>query len=230
MAFFLTDSERAQPSYTWVQDYSLRRPGARDAIYRLSKRLIDLTLVLTAAPLWLPLLATCYAAIKFENPRAPAFFVQARTGRDGRRFQVPKLRTMVEDAPQMVESLSALNIRQGTDFKVANDPRVTGVGRVLRRPHLDELPQLWNVIKGEMSLVGPRPTSLPPSAYRMWHTERFETTPGLTCLWQLDEDAFPRFDDRIRLDILYTQRACLTLDLKIIFLTLVYLLKGGRGV
>lgn len=215
--------------FDWVEAFPPRKGGSRDRWYRFGKRVMDLTIVFASAPLWLPLFTVIYLAIKFENPGAPAFFEQARTGLNGRRFRMLKFRTMVENASEMVASMAALNIRQGTDFKVANDPRVTAVGRLLRRPHLDELPQLWMVIKGEMSLVGPRPTSLPPTAYRMWHTERFDTLPGLTCLWQLDEDAVPAFDDRMRLDILYSQRASIGLDLTILFLTFAYLLRGGRG-
>ena len=215
--------------FDWLEAFPPRAGGPSDRWYRSGKRFMDLAIVIGAAPFWLPLFALIYLAIKFENPRASAFFVQTRTGLNGRRFRMLKFRTMVENASEMISSLAAINIRQGKDFKAANDPRVTSVGRLLRRPHLDELPQLWMVIKGEMSLVGPRPTSLPPTSYRLWQTERFDTLPGLTCLWQLDEDAVPAFDDRMRLDILYSQRACLGLDLTILFLTFAYLLKGGRG-
>lgn len=216
--------------FDWVDAFPQRDGGIRSRSYWLGKRLLDLTLVLGAAPLWFPVFALIYIAIKLENPGAPAFFVQTRTGLNGHRFKMLKFRTMVENASEMVAQLAAINIRKGTDFKAANDPRITRIGRLLRRPHLDELPQLLMIIRGEMSLVGPRPTSLPPTAYRLWQTERFDTLPGLTCLWQLDEDAYPSFEDRMRLDILYSQHACLGLDLTILFLTFAYLLKGGRGI
>ena len=106
-----------------------------------------------------------------------------------------------------------------TDFKITNDPRVTRVGRILRKTSLDELPQIFNVIKGDMSLVGPRPTSFDVSTYKLWHTERLEVLPGLTGLWQVSGRSDLDFDERLRLDIAYIERQSLWLDIQILIRT-----------
>src|SRR5690349_18634582 len=111
------------------------------------------------------------------------FFVQDRTGYRGKPFRLYKLRTMVPDAEARKAELAHLNDRQWPDFKIAHDPRVTRIGRVLRATSIDELPQLFNVLRGQMSLVGPRPTSLASSEYELWQAERFGVRPGLTGLW-----------------------------------------------
>lgn len=204
---------------------------ARSSYLRV-KRLLDITLVLIALPVWLPLFIVCYALVKGAEPTAPAFFVQPRTGLRGRRFSVLKFRSMVPNAHLLCDQLADQNERgsdhQAHHFKMRNDPRVTPVGRFLRKYHLDELPQLINVLRGEMSLVGPRPTSVPPEAYILWQTERFEVPPGLTGLWQLHENDFPHHSDRSRLDIIYGRRCCLRLDIVILFLTVRHLI-AGRG-
>jgi lipopolysaccharide/colanic/teichoic acid biosynthesis glycosyltransferase len=121
-----------------------------------------------------------------------------------------------------------LNELQWPDFKITNDPRVTCIGRFLRKTSLDELPQLINVLKGDMSLVGPRPTSFGTETYRLWQTERLDVQPGLTGLWQIVGRGEIEFDDRLRLDIAYIERRCLTLDIQILFRTVtsVLLRKG----
>jgi lipopolysaccharide/colanic/teichoic acid biosynthesis glycosyltransferase len=165
---------------------------------------------------------------KFQDRSAPAFHVQERTGAGGRRFRLFKIRTMVGDAEAMKAELMHLNTRTYPDFKVDNDPRITGIGRILRATSLDELPQLWNVLRGDMTLVGPRPTTLPPEAYASWQTERFGVRPGLTGLWQLDGRDSPSFVERARLDIAYVRRRSLRLDLYILLRTIPAVL-GGRG-
>jgi lipopolysaccharide/colanic/teichoic acid biosynthesis glycosyltransferase len=142
-----------------------------------------------------------------------------RTGRYGLRFRLYKFRTMVPDAEERKSDLMHLNELQWPDFKIAEDPRVTRVGRLLRKSSLDELPQLLNILKGEMSFVGPRPTSFHPDTYKLWHTERLEVVPGLTGLWQVSGRSNLEFDDRVRLDIAYIRRRSLTLDLLILIRT-----------
>ena len=203
----------------WLERYPRRlsRPGAA---YRASKRAIDLLVVVALAPLWLPLYCLCFAAVKLQDPTFPAHFSQPRTGAGGRRFRVFKLRTMVRDADAIKEQLRHLNLRTWPDFKVENDPRVTSVGRILRATSLDELPQLFNVLNGSMSLVGPRPTSLAPSSYEPWQLERFDVPSGVTGLWQIAGRGSPSFIERIRLDVTYADRRCLRLDLEILLRTI----------
>jgi len=137
----------------------------------------------------------------------------------GRRFGMWKFRTMVANAEELKTELTHLNILPPPDFKILNDPRVTRVGRFLRRTSLDELPQLFNVLSGHMTLVGPRPTSFAATTYDLWHTKRLEVVPGLTGLWQINGRNEMTFDERLRLDIAYIDHQSLALDLKIIALT-----------
>jgi lipopolysaccharide/colanic/teichoic acid biosynthesis glycosyltransferase len=131
-----------------------------------------------------------------------------------------KFRTMVRNAVELKEQLRHLSIVPPPDFKIPNDPRITRVGRFLRQTSLDELPQILNVLRGEMSLVGPRPTSFNSASYELWHTERLEVLPGITGLWQIKGRNEATFDERLRLDIAYIDRMSLGLDLWIMFQTL----------
>lgn len=193
-------------------------PSAHTA-YQHRKRTLDLFLVLATLPLTVPVLLLCAAAVRLSGP-GPVFFLQARTGMDGRRFSMVKFRSMVPEASTMKEQLKAELAPRGPDFKLKNDPRVTRVGAVLRKTSLDELPQLWNVLRGEMSLVGPRPTSFGPEAYSLWHTERLEAKPGLTGLWQIERRGDLDFDKRVRLDIAYVRQRSLPLDIRILLRTI----------
>jgi lipopolysaccharide/colanic/teichoic acid biosynthesis glycosyltransferase len=141
-----------------------------------------------------------------------------------------KFRTMVPNAEELKAKYAHLNELKWPDFKITNDPRVTFLGRVLRKTSLDELPQLFNVLRGEMSLVGPRPTSFGAETYQLWHTERLDVIPGLTGLWQVEGRAHVEFDDRLRLDIAYIERASLWLDIVILFRTIaaVFMQKGAH--
>lgn len=192
---------------------------ARRRFYRVAKRGFDIVVCLLALPLALPLLGACALAIRLETP-GPIVFTQDRTGQHGRRFKLYKFRTMVRNAEEMKEELRHLSIVPWPDFKVLDDPRITRVGRFLRRTSLDELPQLLNVLRGEMSLVGPRPTSFAASTYELWHTERLEVIPGITGLWQVKGRNSADFDARLRMDVEYMERASFLYDLKLLFLTL----------
>lgn len=180
---------------------------------------MDLTLVLFSAPFWLPVLLIIQLVIVLTSPGAPAVFTQLRTGMGGRRFRMYKFRSMVPNAEELKASYAHLNELQWPDFKITNDPRITKVGNILRKTSLDELPQLVNVIKGEMSLVGPRPTSFGSETYKLWHTERLDVMPGMTGLWQIIGRAQLEFDDRLRLDIAYIERAGIWFDINILIRT-----------
>jgi lipopolysaccharide/colanic/teichoic acid biosynthesis glycosyltransferase len=189
--------------------------GAR---YQPVKRLVDLLLILLVLPAALVLGLLIVLAVAVQSP-GPVFYAQTRTGRDGKRFRMYKFRTMVRNADELKHQLRHLNVLPFPDFKILNDPRVTPVGRFLRASSLDELPQLWNVLKGDMSFVGPRPTSFAPSTYDLWHTCRLEVRPGLTGLWQIRGRGTTTFDERLRLDVEYIRSMSILTDLKILFLT-----------
>ena len=196
-------------------------------VYAGIKRAMDIALSLLALPVVLPVLVLAVLAIKLDSP-GPAWFFQKRTGFGGRRFRMLKLRTMVQNAEELKVKYAHLNELKPPDFKITNDPRITRVGRLLRKTSLDELPQIFNVLIGDMSLVGPRPTSFSPSTYSLWHTARLEMTPGLTGLWQVSGRAELQFDERLRLDIAYLRNRCLWLDIQIVFRTFGAVL-GGKG-
>lgn len=201
-----------------VRRTATRRGRLEAAEYERLKRTLDLALCLLALPFALVLLALCAIAIRIDSP-GPILFVQHRTGRGGRRFGMYKLRTMVQNAESRKAELAHLNELSFPDFKIRNDPRITRVGRFLRTTSLDELPQLLNVIRGDMSLVGPRPTSFSPESYRLWHTERLEVKPGITGLWQISGRSELDFDERLRLDIQYIRRRSLVYDFRILLFT-----------
>lgn len=192
--------------------------------YLKLKRSIDVVASIFLVILILPVLLMCAIIIKLDS-RGPIFFVQERTGKGGERFKMLKLRTMRRDADQIKAKFLHLNALSYPDFKIPNDPRITRVGRFLRKTSLDELPQIFNVIKGDMSLIGPRPTSFHPSTYDLWHTVRLEIRPGITGLWQVSGRCDIEFDDRIRLDVAYMRNLSLWLDLKIFLRTFFSVLK-----
>jgi lipopolysaccharide/colanic/teichoic acid biosynthesis glycosyltransferase len=186
--------------------------------YLICKRLFDLAVCILLLPVVLPLLVLCAIAIRLDSP-GPILIYQERTGRDGTPFRMLKFRTMVRNAAELKAELAHLNVLPPPDFKIPNDPRITRVGRFLRQTSLDELPQLLNVFRGDMSLVGPRPTSFAPSTYQLWHTHRLEVTPGITGLWQVKGRNRTTFDERLRLDIEYIEHRSFGLDLKILLQT-----------
>lgn len=196
--------------------------------YLALKRAADVAVATLAIPFALPVIAACALALWIESPWAPILFRQERTGRYGRRFTMYKLRTMRPDAERMKLELAHMNELQWPDFKIKNDPRVTRVGRFLRATSLDELPQLVNILRGEMGFIGPRPTSFAASTYRLWQTERLDVRPGLTGLWQVCGRGELEFDDRVRLDIEYIDHCSFGLDVAIVARTIGVVLRG-RG-
>lgn len=191
------------------------------------KRLIDIVVSAAALVVLLPVLAVVAILVKTTS-KGPLFFKQQRCGRNGRRFMLYKFRTMVQDAERRLEELKKHNEMKGPAFKMANDPRITPIGKYLRKFSLDELPQLWNVLHGEMSIVGPRPP-IPAEVneYDSWHRRRLSMRPGLTCLWQVSgRNQITDFDQWMRLDLQYIDSWSLWLDIKIILKTVPVVLFG----
>jgi len=209
----------------WLDQFDPEKSLLGGRAYLIAKRIMDLALVVLSLPLTAPVIGLCALMLKLESPHDPVFFVQLRTGKGGRPFRMFKFRSMVTNAEELKKELAHLNELQWPDFKITNDPRVTRVGRILRKTSLDELPQLFNILRGEMSLVGPRPTSFSPGTYRLWHTERLDVPPGLTGLWQITSRGSSEFDDRLRLDIAYIERRCLSLDMQILIRTVTAVLE-----
>ena len=203
----------------WIKKFDPQKRLLTGAAYVVIKRMLDLFLVFISLPLWVPLNLIIALIIRLTSPGAPVVFTQLRTGKGGRRFHMYKFRTMVPDAEELKSRYAHLNELQWPDFKITNDPRITPIGRFLRKTSLDELPQLFNIVRGEMSLVCPRPTSFGPETYKLWHTHRLDVMPGLTGLWQITDRAQLEFDDRLRLDIAYIERACIWLDINILLRT-----------
>ena len=221
---------KAPAMYSWVEKTDPHKALFKGHAYLSAKRMMDVILILLAMPLLLPIFLLIVFLIKLESPNGPVIFTQKRTGKNGRRFNMYKFRSMVPNAEELKMKLAHLNELKWPDFKITNDPRVTRVGHILRKTSLDELPQLINVLKGEMSLVGPRPTSFAPGTYALWQTARLDVLPGITGLWQIIGRAETEFDERLRLDIAYIERRCLWLDIQILFRTVsaVYSLRGAH--
>ncbi len=218
----------SDPQVAWLENIAPEGALFQGVYYQWAKRVMDLTLVVCSLPLLLPVFILCSLLIKIESPKGPVLFTQQRTGKGGRRFKMYKFRTMVPNAEALKVKYAHLNELQWPDFKITHDPRITRVGKFLRKTSLDEVPQMINILKGEMSLVGPRPTSFSASNYELWHTERLDVLPGLTGLWQIIGRASTEFDERLRLDIAYIDKRCLWLDFQIIVRTvLVVILQRG---
>ena len=193
----------------------------------LLKRLVDIAGSGFALGLLWPLLAVISGLIKLDSP-GPALYCAARAGRKGRPFLCYKFRTMICNADELKKSLRQNNQRSGPFFKIADDPRITRLGRFLRRYSLDELPQLWNVLQGEMSLVGPRPHPLDEfGAYEVRHLARLDVTPGMTGLWQVTARRDPSFERGMELDREYIRTWSLTSDIRILLKTASIVLHGS---
>jgi exopolysaccharide biosynthesis polyprenyl glycosylphosphotransferase len=194
---------------------------------RLVKRGVDVIGALVGLTIGFPLLALIALAIRLNSP-GPVIFTQTRVGAGGKLFKIYKFRSMVEGAETELEHLRELNEADGPLFKIQDDPRLTPVGRALRRTSLDELPQLWNVLRGEMSLVGPRPPiPLEVEGYQEWHKRRLETRPGMTGLWQVSGRSLLSFDEMALLDIYYIENWSLWVDFKILLRTIPQILFGN---
>jgi exopolysaccharide biosynthesis polyprenyl glycosylphosphotransferase len=206
-------------------------PVAQNEKMLLAKRLMDLTFVLASMPLILPVMGLIALAIKLDDG-GPVFFVQERVGLRKRLFPMLKFRSMVVDAEAKMKEIEHLNEAEGPNFKIAHDPRITRVGRFIRKTSLDELPQLLNVIRGHMSLVGPRPMSKRDVELfdKGIQRKRFSVKPGLTCIWQISGRSNLSFERWLELDLKYIDEWNLWMDLKILFKTVPVVLRGSGAV
>ena len=202
--------------------------GTRDEWGIVGKRVLDVVLSALALVVLSPLLLLTALAIRLTSP-GPVLFVQQRVGLNKRKFHLHKFRTMVVDAELRQAEIEHLNEVSGPVFKIKNDPRMTPIGRILRKTSIDELPQLIDVLRGEMSLVGPRP--LPVRDYegfdKDWHRRRFSVRPGITCLWQVNGRSSLAFDRWMELDMQYIDQWSLLLDLKILLRTIPAVFRGS---
>ncbi len=193
------------------------------------KRIIDVLASAFALVVLAPVVAVVTVAIKLDS-EGPIFYHSTRVGEKGRTFTCHKFRTMVIDAEQRKKALAHLNERDGVLFKISNDPRITRIGRLLRKFSIDEIPQFWNVLKGDMSLVGPRPpVPREVDQYQLEQLRRLDVVPGITGLWQVEARQSPSFEDYINFDLEYVENWSIWLDFKIILRTVLVVLAGtGR--
>ncbi len=198
--------------------------------YLVAKRIIDLILSATGLIVLAPLFLLITLAIKLSSPQGPVLYRLDWLGKNGKPFSGYKFRTMVPDADQLKQQLLAFNEMQGPVFKMRNDPRVTRLGRFLRKFSLDELPQLYSVLIGDLSLVGPRaPLREEAERFEFWQRRKLSVKPGVSCLWQINgRSEIHNFDEWVHLDLEYIKNASLLLDLKIILLTIPAVF-SGRG-
>jgi exopolysaccharide biosynthesis polyprenyl glycosylphosphotransferase len=206
-------------------------PVAQDRDILFLKRLFDFLVTLSAMPVILPTLAIIALAIKLDSP-GPVLFIQQRVGLRKHLFPMYKFRSMHENAEEMLKDIEHLNEAEGPIFKMTNDPRVTRVGKFIRKTSLDELPQLINVLKGDMSLVGPRPMSIRDVDLfeKGIQRKRFSVKPGITCIWQISGRSDLPFDKWLELDLQYIDNWSFWLDLKILFKTIPAVLKSKGAV
>ena len=189
--------------------------------YSKTKRSIDVIGAILGLLILLPIFFIVGILIKIEDPKGPVFFKQIRVGKDGSEFNMYKFRSMVTDAEEKLAELLSLNQVSGAMFKMKNDPRVTKIGRFIRKTSIDELPQLLNVLKGEMSLVGPRPPlSREVKEYTNYQMQRLLVTPGCTGIWQASARSSVGFEEMVEMDLYYIRNRSLFLDFKIILKTI----------
>lgn len=226
---FLQFQRQITKKYPWLARYARQKSRIPDRVFLVLKRLMDITLVLLSLPVVLPVFLLVALLIKAEDPKCSVLFLQKRTGRFGKRFNMYKFRSMVHNAEELKEKYAHLNELQWPDFKITNDPRVTRIGKILRKTSLDELPQLLNVLKNDMSLVGPRPTSFSPDTYMLWQTTRLDIKPGITGLWQIIGRGETEFTDRVYLDMFYIEHRSIMFDVEILLRTVfAVILQRGR--
>lgn len=218
------DTVTLAAAHPWLQRALVTRHASPSRTYRAVKRMVDVLVSASALLLTAPVLLLLVLAIKVEQPGAPVLFRQRRTGLGGRTFQMLKLRSMRPASDSDLQREASMPPGPKTTLH----PRITRLGRFVRRTSLDELPQLLNVLRGDMAVVGPRPTSLPADAHALWQTERLEVRPGLTGLWQIIARGAVSFPNRCRLDIAYARRPSLLLDCTILVRSVPAVL-SGRG-
>lgn len=220
----------SRPTVEMLDDLKLitvRRAPRSNPVWRFVKRSMDVTGALVGLVLTSPVMLVTAIAIRCDSP-GPVIFRQKRVGLNGREFYMYKFRSMRQDAEQQRAALEKLNEADGPVFKIANDPRITRVGHFIRKTSIDELPQLWNILRGDMSMVGPRPP-LPDEVaqYSDFEWGRLTVRPGLTCYWQIGGRSDISFDEWMKLDMKYIEDQCLSTDLRILWKTVWVVLKGS---
>lgn len=215
-----TKNGRTVPASIGVVDVGDSDDVRGSAAYALAKRAFDLTVGVGILVLLVPILPIVALMIKLDS-RGPVLFKQDRVGENGRIFKFYKFRSMIHEAESKRDALARLNEQDGPVFKMRSDPRVTSVGAFLRRSSLDEIPQIFNVLKGDMSIVGPRPP-LPAEVvnYQPWHMKRLAVKPGITCLWQISGRSQIGFNEWMRLDLEYLKTRSFRTDLLIFLKTI----------
>lgn len=225
---FDTDTFLRSEHYEKIRADLKRYSGKERKIYWIGKRLFDVAGSAAALVVLSPLLLVILIIIFLDDPHGSPFYSQTRIGRHGKAFKMWKFRSMVVNADELLDQLQEKNEKDGPMFKIKNDPRITRVGRFIRKTSIDELPQLWNVLCGDMSFVGPRP-SLPKEVvmFTEFQKQRLLVTPGLTCIWQTSpkRDTIG-FDEWVALDIRYIFERSWWLDLKLIFKTIKVVICG----
>lgn len=219
----MTPSPYRDEAVIGFSDYYLMTSFKQESltIYSVLKRAIDIIGSLAGLILLSPLFIFIGILIKMEDPSGPIFFYQTRVGKNERLFRMYKLRSMYTNAEDKLKDLLDKNEISGAMFKMRDDPRVTRVGRIIRKTSIDELPQLINVLRGEMSLVGPRPPLTREVAeYTNYEKKRLAVTPGCTGLWQVSGRNNLSFKEMVELDITYISKRCIWFDIKIIFRTM----------
>ncbi len=219
MANFNNQAEAVKAGSYYVITDQLADPDSRKT-YLAVKRAMDILCAALGILFCLPLMAAIAIAIKLEDPGGAVIFKQVRIGKNGKAFYMYKFRSMVAGSEEMLQQLLSKNELDGVMFKMKNDPRVTRVGKVIRKLSLDELPQLWNVLKNEMSLVGPRP-ALPREVeqYSVYDRQRLLVTPGCTGLWQVSGRSGLSFEQMVELDLQYIRNRSVALDMLLMLKT-----------
>lgn len=214
---------------TSVQNSIIKEQMENRRVYEFVKRIIDVICSLIGLIVLMPILSIVAIIIKIES-KGPIIFAQDRVGKDGKVFKMYKFRSMVSNAEELKEKLVKENERTGPMFKIKKDPRITRIGRIIRKTSIDELPQLVNILKGEMSIVGPRP-SLPKEVNQFdgWMMQRLDVKPGLTCYWQVNGRDDIEFTEWMKLDIKYVNERNIAIDIKLIFKTFFVLLGDKSG-
>jgi lipopolysaccharide/colanic/teichoic acid biosynthesis glycosyltransferase len=231
---FPTYQEAWYKEVAWLEEARFQSSSAL-AIYIQFKRVFDILLVIVTAPITIPVMGLISLLIYLEDGK-PITFRQKRTGMGGRQFELYKFRSMVPNAEALLRELADQGLAKldsngklAEPLKLDRDPRVTRLGRILRKTSLDELPQLINVLKGNMSLVGPRPTSWDLESYQLFHTERLSVRPGITGLLQVYDRGSTDFNVWLKWDVKYVDKMSFYLDTRILFMTLAMILFKRKG-
>jgi len=212
-----------------VQNSILKEQMERREVYEFLKRAVDIICSLIGLIVLMPILVIVAILIRIES-KGSIFFAQDRVGKDGIVFKMYKFRSMVINAEELKEKLANENERTGPMFKIKNDPRITKVGRIIRKTSIDELPQLINILKGEMSIVGPRPSLVNEvNEFEEWMLERLSIKPGLTCYWQVGGRNDIEFNQWMKLDIKYVEERSILIDAKLILKTLFVLIGDNNA-